>query len=152
MTPSSCLENIERMMAKGQRSRALATIMAMDEVTGPIIAVGLVLCAVFVPCAFIRGITGQFFNQFAVTIAASTVISAINAVTMTPSRAVLIFKTQEGDGKGHVPKREALPWWIFAVLGGLFTVWLGNKYLSGHWGLLRGLFGCRKQGLVAVPS
>ena len=68
----------------------------MEEVTGPIVAVALVLCAVFVPCAFISGITGQFFRQFAVTIAVSTVISAINAITMTPSRAVMIFKTEEG--------------------------------------------------------
>ena len=66
---------------------ATATIKAMEEVTGPIIAVALVLCAVFVPCAFISGITGRFFRQFAVTIAVSTLISAINAVTMTPSRA-----------------------------------------------------------------
>ena len=83
--------------------------------TGPIIAVALVLCAVFVPCAFISGITGQFFRQFAVTIAVSTIISAINAVTMTPSRAVLIFKS--GDA-AHEHKPEALPWWAFAG-GGL---------------------------------
>ena len=89
------LENIERMMAKGYDPRT-AAIKAMDEVTGPIIAVGLVLCAVFVPCAFISGITGQFFNQFAVTVAVSTVISAVNAVTMTPSRAVQIFKAEYG--------------------------------------------------------
>src|SRR5205814_2098575 len=79
-----------------------ATIKAMAEVTGPIVAVALVLCAVFVPCAFISGITGQFFHQFAVTIAVSTVISAINAVTMTPSRAVLIFKAEaarQGDAE-----------------------------------------------------
>ncbi len=100
------LENIERQMAKGYDPRT-ATIKAMDEVTGPIIAVALVLCAVFVPCAFISGITGQFFRQFAVTIAVSTVISAVNALTMTPSRAVLIFKTDEG-GKGpQAPPRGA---------------------------------------------
>ena len=91
------LENIERLMATGLDART-ATIKAMDEVTGPIIAVALVLCAVFVPCAFISGITGQFFHQFAVTIAVSTLISAINAVTMTPSRAVLIFKTAKVAG------------------------------------------------------
>ena len=88
------LENIERQMAKGYDART-ATIKAMEEVTGPILAITLVLCAVFVPCAFISGITGQFFRQFAVTIAVSTVISAINALTMTPSRAVLIFKTED---------------------------------------------------------
>ncbi len=86
------LENIERQMAKGYDTRT-ATIKAMEEISGPIMAITLVLCAVFVPCAFISGITGRFFRQFAVTIAASTVISAINALTMTPSRAVVIFKT-----------------------------------------------------------
>ncbi|HKI35566.1 MAG TPA: efflux RND transporter permease subunit [Gemmataceae bacterium] len=120
------LENIERQIAKGYDPRT-ATIKAMEEVTGPIVAVGLVLCAVFVPCAFIRGITGQFFRQFAVTISVSTVISAINAITMTPSRAVLIFKSAEG-GKGH--QAEALPWWFFGAVGGLLTWWLGPKLLQ----------------------
>ncbi len=101
------LENIERMMAKGHDART-ATIMAMDEVTGPIVAVGLVLCAVFVPCAFISGITGLFFHQFAVTIAVSTVISAVNAVTMTPSRAVLIFRSQEGKPPTNTAARPCL--------------------------------------------
>jgi multidrug efflux pump len=122
------LENIERMLAKGLDVRT-ATMRAMDEVTGPIVAVALVLCAVFVPCAFISGITGQFFRQFAVTIAVSTVISAVNAVTMTPSRAVLIFKTEPG-GKGHGHRREALPWWFFGIVGGLLTVWEGPEWLA----------------------
>ncbi len=121
------LENIERQIAKGYDART-ATIKAMEEVTGPIVAVGLVLCAVFVPCAFISGITGQFFRQFAVTISVSTVISAINAITMTPSRAVLIFKHEEG--KGHQP--EALPWWFFAAVGGLLIVWLVPGFLATH--------------------
>ena len=111
------LENIERQMAKGLAPRA-ATIKAMDEVTGPIVAVGLVLCAVFVPCAFISGITGQFFRQFAVTITVSTIISAINAITMTPSRAVLIFNAAQADNS-HEREPEALPWWFFAVAGGI---------------------------------
>jgi multidrug efflux pump len=117
------LENIERLIGTGLDVRT-ATIKAMEEVTGPIIAVALVLSAVFVPCAFISGITGQFFKQFAVTIAVSTVISAINAVTMTPSRAVLIFKTEATEG-GHLAKKEALPWWFFAAVGGLLTFWYG---------------------------
>jgi len=127
------LENIERQMATGLDART-ATIKAMDEITGPVLAITLVLSAVFVPCCFLGGITGQFFRQFAVTIAVSTIISAINAITMTPSRAVLIFKTEEGQF-GHELKREALPWWIFGVLGGLFTVWLGPQLLAGLWGL-----------------
>jgi multidrug efflux pump len=127
------LENIERQIATGLDPRS-ATIKAMEEVTGPIVAVGLVLCAVFVPCAFISGITGQFFRQFAVTISVSTVISAINAITMTPSRAVLIFKAGQGHD-GHQHRREALPWWIFAVAGGLLAVWLAPPYVGGRLGL-----------------
>ena len=89
------LENIERLIATGLDART-ATIKAMEEITGPILAITLVLSSVFIPCCFLGGITGQFFRQFAVTIAVSTIISAINAMTMTPSRAVLIFKTEEG--------------------------------------------------------
>ncbi len=127
------LENTERMIAKGYDART-ATIKAMEEITGPIIAITLALCSVFIPCCFIQGITGQFFRQFAVTIAVSTIISAVNALTMTPSRAVLIFKTEQG-AHGHEFKREALPWWIFGVLGGLLTVRLGPQYLAGWFGL-----------------
>ena len=117
------LENIERLIATGLDSRT-ATIKAMEEITGPILAITLVLSSVFIPCCFLGGITGQFFRQFAVTIAVSTIISAINALTMTPSRAVMIFKTEEG-GHGHELKREALPWWFFAMVGGMLDrlVW-----------------------------
>ncbi len=127
------IENIERLMATGLDARA-ATIKAMDEITGPVIAITLVLSAVFIPCCFLGGISGQFFRQFAVTIAASTIISAINALTMTPSRAVLIFKSEEGEG-GHTHKKEALPWWFFGILGGWITVRLGRMFLSGHYGI-----------------
>ncbi|MBX9679332.1 MAG: efflux RND transporter permease subunit [Gemmataceae bacterium] len=125
------LENIERQMAKGMKARE-ATIKAMEEITGPIIAITVVLCAVFVPCAFISGITGRFFRQFAVTIAASTVISAINALTMTPSRALLIFRDHPPhgeEGKPHAePKKEALPWWIFGFILG----WVGVRYVARY--------------------
>src|SRR5579859_5943555 len=84
------LENIERWLDKGYGVRD-ATIKAMDEITGPILAITLVLSAVFLPAAFLGGITGQFFRQFALTIAASMIISAINAMTMTPARATAIF-------------------------------------------------------------
>jgi multidrug efflux pump len=89
-----------------------------------------VLSAVFIPCCFLGGVSGQFFRQFAVTISASMVISAINALTMTPSRAVLIFKTEEKAGV-HEHVREALPWWSFLIVGGLVTAWLGYKYIPG---------------------
>src|ERR1019366_7862489 len=99
-----------------------ATIKAMEEITGPVLAITLVLSAVFIPCCFLGGITGQFFRQFAVTIAVSTIMSAINALTMTPSRAVLIFKSDD-QKPGHQHRKEALPWWIFGVVGGIVTYW-----------------------------
>jgi multidrug efflux pump len=131
------LENIERLIATGLDART-ATIKAMDEITGPVLAITLVLSSVFIPCCFLGGVSGQFFRQFAVTIAVSTIISAINALTMTPSRAVLLFKTDAGHGSAngqHAIHREALPWWIFGVLGGLATMWLGQKVLGHSFGL-----------------
>jgi multidrug efflux pump subunit AcrB len=125
------LENIERQMATGLDARS-ATIKAMEEITGPVIAITLVLAAVFIPCCFLGGISGEFFRQFAVTIAVSTIISAINALTMTPSRAALIFKVEE---KLHVHghKREALPWWIFGVVAGIATMTFGPRIMA-HFG------------------
>jgi multidrug efflux pump len=118
------LEAVETKLAKGLDPRS-ATIEAMGEITGAIIAITLVLCSVFLPSALIGGISGQFYRQFALTIAASMIISAINAMTMTPSRAVLIFKGAE-HGHGHEDTREALPWWGWAALLG----WLGATLLE----------------------
>jgi len=114
------LENIERWLAKGLSVRD-ATIKAMDEITGPIIAITLVLAAVFLPSAFLGGISGQFFRQFALTIAVSMIISAINAMTMTPARATAIFAGRKHGADGHVEGREALPWWFFGLLAGVGT-------------------------------
>ncbi len=127
------LENIERLIATGLEPRE-ATIKAMEEITGPVLAITLVLTSVFLPCCFLGGVSGQFFRQFAVTIAVSTVISAINAITMTPSRAVLIFKS-DPSGKEHTHHREALPWWIFGVAGGIATAWLGPDLLHDRFDL-----------------
>src|SRR5581483_10634418 len=121
------VENVERWLERGESSREAAR-KAMDEVTGPVIAVALVLCAVFVPCAFISGITGRFFRQFALTIAVSTTISAINALTMTPARALLIFRNRDPHS-AHA--REALPWWIFGLIGGYVTYSFGAEWLRG---------------------
>jgi multidrug efflux pump len=76
-----------------------ATARAMREVSGPVIAVGLVLSAVFVPCVFITGIVGEFFRQFAVTIAISTLISAFNSLTLSPALCGLLLKPQGGSGR-----------------------------------------------------
>lgn len=85
------VENVERNIENGLKPRA-ATIQAMSEVTSPIIAITLVLCAVFVPIAFISGLTGQFYRQFALTIAFSTIISAFNSLTLSPALAALILQ------------------------------------------------------------
>ena len=89
------VENVERWLAKGLPAREAAR-RAMDEVTSPVVAVAVVLCAVFVPCAFISGIPGQFFRQFAVTIAVSTVISAFNSLTLSPALAALLLQPHGG--------------------------------------------------------
>ena len=85
------VENVERNIEEGLAPRE-ATIKAMSEVTSPIIAITLVLCAVFVPIAFITGLTGQFYRQFALTIAFSTVISAFNSLTLSPALAAILLK------------------------------------------------------------
>ena len=89
------VENVERNIEQGLSPRE-ATYQAMKEVTNPIIAIALVLVAVFVPLAFISGLSGQFYKQFALTIAISTVISAINSLTLSPALAALLLKKHEG--------------------------------------------------------
>ncbi|MBN1395015.1 MAG: efflux RND transporter permease subunit [Pirellulales bacterium] len=126
------LENVERQMSLGYKPKE-ATIRAMGEITGPIIAITLVLSSVFLPSVFVPGVTGQFFRQFALVISSAMMISAVNAMTLTPSRAAAIFEKQELDAHGH-PRHEALPWWIFAVVGGLATVWAAKKYFAAELG------------------
>ena len=115
------VEAVEHHVEHGMAPRE-ATIRAMDEVSGPVIAIGLVLTAVFVPCAFITGIVGQFFRQFALTIATSTVISAFNSLTLSPALAALLIRPK-GEGKP-----VALPLLFYAALGGF----LGYEFLP-HW-------------------
>ena len=88
------VENVERNIELGH-SPVEATKRAMREVTGPIIATALVLCAVFVPAAFISGLTGQFYKQFALTIAISTVISAFNSLTLSPALSAVLLKAHD---------------------------------------------------------
>jgi multidrug efflux pump len=88
------VENVERNIAAGLSPRD-ATYRAMREVSGPIIAIALVLVAVFLPLAFITGLSGQFYRQFAVTIAISTVISAINSLTLSPALSALLLKSHQ---------------------------------------------------------
>lgn len=106
------VENVERNIEAGLTPRE-ATYRAMREVSGPIIAIALVLVAVFVPLAFISGLTGQFYRQFAVTIAISTVISAINSLTLSPALAALLLR-------GHDAPKDALTRGMDKALGWLF--------------------------------
>ena len=107
------VENVERNIAEGLSPRD-ATYRAMQEVSGPIIAIALTLAAVFVPLAFMTGLSGQFFKQFAMTIAISTVISAINSLTLSPALAALLLK-------GHNDKPDWLTRVMHRLLGGFFA-------------------------------
>src|SRR5688572_30040816 len=106
------VENVERHIATGKRPLE-ATKLAMQEVSRPIIAITLVLCAVFVPVAFVEGLTGQFYRQFALTIAISTVISAFNSLTLSPALAAVLLKP-------HGAKPDALTRGMDKVFGGVF--------------------------------
>ena len=130
------LENIERWMEKGLPARE-ATLKAMDEITGPILAITLVLSSVLLPSTALSGLVGQFFRQFAVTISVSMLISAINAMTMTPALAVLFFSGRKPGAHGEQDK-EALPWWSFALFGGLATIWLLTPIFGEKLGLAVG--------------
>lgn len=108
------VENVERWLERGLPAKEAAR-RAMDEVTSPVLAVAIVLCAVFVPCAFITGISGQFFRQFAVTIAVSTVISAFNSLTLSPALAALLLRPREA-------KRDLLSRLLDFSLGWFFRL------------------------------
>jgi multidrug efflux pump subunit AcrB len=102
------VEAVERQMEHGLAPKE-ATVEAMRLVSGPVVAVGLVLSAVFVPCAFITGITGQFYRQFALTIAVSTVLSAFNSLTLSPALSALLLKPQHKGGIVRPLPRLAFP-------------------------------------------
>lgn len=122
------VENVERNIRNGLRP-VDATKQAMKEVTGPIVATALVLCAVFIPTAFISGLSGQFYKQFAVTIAISTVISAFNSLTLSPALSALLLK-------GHHDKRDLITRLMDALLGWFFRPfnrffeWSSNLYVG----------------------
>ncbi len=124
------VENVERWMGTGLAARE-ATLKAMGEITGPVIGVTLVLSSVFIPTAFMPGLTGQFFRQFALTIACAAIISATNAMTLSPARAVAWIKPHR-----HGEIREALPAVAYCLLFGGLTGRLLVPYLVPH---LRGL-------------
>ena len=106
------VENVERNMALGHDPRT-ATQIAMDEVSGPVVAIAIVLSAVFVPVAFIPGISGEFYRQFALTIAVSTIISAFNSLTLSPALAALMLQP-------HHARKDWLGRLLETVLGRFF--------------------------------
>ncbi|WP_343720303.1 efflux RND transporter permease subunit, partial [Achromobacter dolens] len=137
------VENVERNIAAGLSPRD-ATYRAMREVSGPIIAIALTLCAVFVPLAFMTGLTGQFYKQFAMTIAISTVISAFNSLTLSPALSALLLK-------GHHDKPDWLTRGMNRVFGRFFN-WFNNMFgrASENYGV--GVSGVirRKAGAMGV--
>ncbi len=128
------VENVERNIANGLSPHD-ATIQAMKEVSGPIIAIALVLCAVFVPIAYVAGLTGQFYKQFALTIAISTVISAFNSLTLAPALAAALLKP-------HDAPKDKLARGMDWALGGFFRVFnrvfdrASHRYQGGVSGVL----------------
>jgi len=110
------VENVERNIEQGLTPME-ATRVAMSEVTGPIIAIALVLCAVFIPTAFISGLSGQFYKQFALTITISTVISAFNSLTLSPALSALLLKS-------HDSKPDRLT----RALNAMFGRWLFDPF------------------------
>ena len=113
------VENVERNIELGL-SPLDATYKAMQEVSGPIIAIALVLCAVFIPIAFVSGLTGQFYRQFALTIAISTVISAFNSLTLSPALAALLLKSHDAPKDWLTRLIDRLLGWLFRPFNWFF--------------------------------
>ena len=115
------VENVERHIALGETPKEAAR-KAMDEVTGPIVAITSVLSAVFIPSAFLSGLQGEFYRQFALTIAISTILSAINSLTLSPALAGVLLKPHHGDVKRDLPTRviDFLFGWFFRLFNRFF--------------------------------
>lgn len=137
------VENVERNIASGLSPRD-ATIQAMKEVSGPIIAIALVLCAVFVPIAFVPGLSGEFYKQFALTIAISTVISAFSSLTLAPALAATLLQA-------HGAPKDALTKVIDKLFGRFFAAFnrffgrSSERYERGVKGTLK-----RKTSSIAI--
>ena len=129
------VENVERNIALGL-TPVEAARKAMSEVTGPIVATALVLCAVFVPTAFISGLTGQFYKQFAITIAISTVISAFNSLTLSPALCAVLLKEHRAPKDWFARGMERLLGWFFRPFNRVFA-WSGIRYAAGVGAVVR---------------
>ena len=135
------VENVERNIALGLNP-VDATKKAMNEVSGPVIAVALVLCAVFVPTAFVSGITGQFYRQFALTIAVSTVISAFNSLTLSPALSAILLK-------GHHAKKDWFAAGMDRVLGWFFRLF-NKSFAATTQGYTRAVGGTIRRAGIAL--
>jgi multidrug efflux pump len=128
------VENVERHIESGKSPREAAH-QAMSEVSGPIVAITLVLSSVFIPLAFLGGVTGQFYKQFAVTIAAAVVISGFNSLTLSPALAAMLLQP-------HGARKDALGRWIERIFGRIFTAFnrvfhrFGERYSGGIGGTI----------------
>ncbi|HBH54293.1 MAG TPA: transporter [Planctomycetaceae bacterium] len=129
------VEAVEHHMEQGLTPKA-AAIQAMEEVSGPVIAVGLVLSAVFVPCAFVSGIVGQFFRQFALTISVSTILSTINSLTLSPALAALLLRPASAPRDPLTRLLDLTLGWLFWLFDRGFRV-STNLYLMAVGKLLR---------------
>lgn len=154
------VENVERHIANGLAPRAAAR-QAMLEVSGPIIAISLVLIAVFVPAALVSGIDGQFYRQFALTIAASTLISAINSLTLSPALAALLLQPHHAKSDLLTRLLNLLFGWFFRAFNWIFThsahgyAWLVSKILRISFVMLllyAGLLALTYEGFKHVPQ
>ncbi|VEF27066.1 Efflux pump membrane transporter BepE [Shewanella baltica] len=147
------VENVERNIAAGL-SPVAATQKAMKEVTGPIVATTLVLAAVFIPTAFMSGLTGQFYKQFALTITISTFISAINSLTLSPALSALLLKSHDAPKDGLTRLMDKLlGGWLFTPFNRLFSRasdgygWLVRKVIR-----FGGIIGLVYLGMVALTG
>jgi multidrug efflux pump len=137
------VENVERHIEEGMSPHD-ASYKAMEEVTGPIVAIALVLCAVFVPVAFVSGLTGQFYRQFALTIAFSTVISAFNSLTLSPALSAILLKPRESSPDLLTRVLDRGLGWIFRPFNHYF------RRGSAAYGRAVGLVLHRKGAVLAV--
>jgi multidrug efflux pump len=135
------VENVERNIERGLTPHD-ATVQAMREVSGPIVAIALVLCAVFVPLAFVPGLSGQFYKQFAVTIAISTVISAFNSLTLSPAMAAILLRPHDA------PKDKVTR--VMDSVFGRFFAWFNRVFKRSSQAYGRGVRGVLQRKSVAL--